>query len=181
MDLKPIRLKPVEMTKEIMLDLENRKLIYRLCPNHDELSPGVGETHAKAIYECADKYGPHKLITVTVNRSELAGFGTHDDIEDFLLIGDPSTKPMYLVIALCMKDELEDKIEKGTVSEKDFVALKVKYNDPEVSFFSMLRNVPHGEAAAEGEGRPASFYVTESRDLGLDVTDFKGFKLKVSE
>ena len=144
---KIISLKPIEMTKEVMQNLEKRGLIYRLCPGHDELEPKEGETLGKSIYECHENYGPHKLITVTVNREKFEAFGTHPDIEDFLLIGDLNTKPLYLLIATCHKDELNKKILQKTLLEKDFILLKAKYNDPEVSFFSMLKNVPHGEVS----------------------------------
>ena len=63
----------------------------------------------------------------------------------------------------------------------DFVCLRVKYNDPEVSFFVMLRDVPHGEAVADAPGRPASFYVTEPTDMGIDRTDFGEYELVVAQ
>ncbi len=55
----------------------------------------------------------------------------------------------------------------------------MRYNDPEVSFFTMLREVPHGEATAEVPGRPATFYVTEPRDMGTDLTPFGDYRLVV--
>lgn len=179
MENSAIILQPVEMNKEIMQELEKRGLIYRIAPGLHNLNPDQGEALVKTIYECKEEYGPHKLISVTINRTEFTTFGTHPDTEDFLLIGDPNTKPLYLVIALCKKDELERKIGEKTVSAKDFVALKVKYNDPEISFFSMLKDVPHGEAVGDEEGKPASFYVTEAKNLTRDLIDFHGYKLKI--
>lgn len=178
---KPIRLKPVEMTPDVMQMLEDKGLIIRLCPNHHELPAAKGETLDESIYESDPKLGGHKLITVTVNRATLAAFGTHPDNEEFLLIGDADTKPMYLVVALCLKDELTRKIRSGEVSAGDFVCLRVRYNDAEVSFFVMLRDVPHGEAVADVPGRPASFYVTEPTDMGADPTDFGEYELVVAE
>ena len=44
----------------------------------------------------------------------------------------------------------------------------------------MLAGVPHGEAIVPAEGKPApSFYVTESRDLLLDVIDLRKYRLRV--
>ena len=172
-----VELLPVAMTPERMQDLEDRQLIIRLYPGHHELPAPAGETRWKAIYESDLSYGPHKLITVTVNRSTFASFGTHPDNEEFLLIGDTNTKPLYLVISLHKKDELARRIAARRLTPEDFVCLRVTYNDPQVSFFTMLADVPHGEAVAEGAGRPASFYVTEPRDMGIELTVFGNYEL----
>ena len=178
---QPIILHPVEMTKAVMQDLENRNLIIRISPDTKNLDAKSGQTLVEPIYSSSEGSGPHKLMFITVNRMDLSEFGTHPDNEDFLLIGNPNTKPMYLVIALCLKDELDVKIKNKTVSADDFVILHVKHNDPDVSFFTMLKDVPHGEAIGKGDGKPASFYVTESRDL-IDVdTNFGDFELVIEE
>jgi len=57
----------------------------------------------------------------------------------------------------------------------------VTYNDPYVSFFTMLADVPHGEASADAEGRPPSFYVTEPCDMGIAFTDFGNYELGVPQ
>jgi hypothetical protein len=178
--MKAIEVRPVEMTEEVMEDLERRGLIIRMCPGHDDLGAAFGETLTETIYEPVEGYGPHKLITVTVNREEFAGFGTHPDNEEFLLIGDCDTQPMYLAISLVGRAELDSKIACGTLDEEDFIALRVKYNDPRVSFFVMRADVPHGEAILDFGKRPPSFYVTESRDLPLDLTEWGEYRLTVS-
>jgi hypothetical protein len=170
-------LRSVEMTADVMQDLENRGLIIRLCPDHHGLPAQRGEVLAESVYESDISHGPHKLITVTVNRSSFAAFGTHPDNEDFLLIGDPETKPMYLAIALHHGTELLRRIAEHRLTVDDLVCLRVKYNDPEVSFFTMLAEVPHGEAVADVDGRPASFYVTEPRDLRTDIIDFLDYEI----
>ncbi|MDR1965801.1 MAG: hypothetical protein LBQ36_03750 [Synergistaceae bacterium] len=174
-----IGLRPVEMTERVMEDLERRGLIIRLCPNHDELDAPRGQTVWKLLYEPKEGYGPHRLISVTVNREEFAGFGTHPDNEEFWLIGDSDTQPMYLAIALVSREELDAKISDHTLSPGDFITLRVKYNDPAVSFFVMLEGVPHGEAILDRGKRPPTFYVTESRDLPLPLTDMGDYKLEV--
>ena len=174
-----IMLKPIEMTPAAMRDLEQRGLIIRLAPGCHELPAAPGESRWKEIYSSAERHGPHMLITVSVNATEFLEFGTHADNEEFLLIGDPATRPLYLAIALCSQDELEAKAQDGTLSGDDFVCLRVAFNDPEVSFFTMLAGVPHGEAVGQDEGRPASFYVTEPRDLGTGLTDFGDWRLAI--
>ncbi|MDR0651932.1 MAG: hypothetical protein LBG12_01365 [Synergistaceae bacterium] len=178
--MKIIELSPVEMTGDVMEFLERRGLITRLCPNRHELAPPLGETAWKTLYEPKDGYGPHKLISVTVNREEFASFGVHPDNEEFWLIGDADTQPMYLAISLVTAEELGAKTAAGTLEPSDFIALRAKYNDPLVSFFVMLANVPHGEAIVNAGKRPPTFYVTESRDLPLPLTDMGDYRLKVT-
>ena len=177
--MNTLALKPVEMTPEIMQFLEEKGLIIRLFPHHHDLDVNAGETRSESIYESDLQYGPHKLITVTVNRSDFEYFGSHEDNEEFLLIGDPESKPMYLVIALCDHETLEMKIDHDEISSDDFVALLVKYNDPLVSFFTMKKNIPHGEAVKSGNATPPSFYVTEPCDMSLIRTNFDSYQLSI--
>lgn len=172
-----LELSPVEMTPGVMQDLEARGLIIRLCPNHHELPVDRGEAASRSIYESDSRYGPHKLITVTVDRPAFATFGSHPDNEEFLFIGDPSTKPLYLAVALHRKEVLEQKAAARELTPEDFICLKVRYNDPEASFFTMLAHVPHDEAAADTGGRPGSFYVTEPCDMGRQLTDLGPYEL----
>lgn len=181
MKTKIITLEPVEMTAEVMRDLEARGLIIRLCPNHHELAVEKGDAVSQSIYEASPLYGPHKLITVTVDRPAFATFGSHPDNEEFLFIGDPSTKPLYLAVALHRKEVLEKKAAENELGPEDFICLKVRYNDPEASFFTMLANVPHDEAAADAEGRPGSFYVTEPCDMGRQLTNLGVYELALPE
>ena len=88
---------------------------------------------------------------------------------------------MYLAVALCMREEFEHKVKTGRLTAADFVMIECRYNDPETSFFVMLADVPHGEAIIPAAGKPApSFYVTESRDLPLDVIDLRKHRLRVA-
>ena len=177
----PITLHPVDMTPEIMQMLEDKGFIIRLWPGRPPLPAAPGHTANATIYASDPQYGPHKLIAVTINSTRVAGFGAHDDNEEFLLIGDPAAKPLYLVVALCLEDELKRKIAARQVSAADFVALRVRLNDPEVGFFTMLKGVPHGEACAAGPGMAPSFFVTEPRDLQGELTPFGEYELRIAD
>lgn len=175
-----ITLKPVRMTSAIMEDLEQKKLILRLGPGRHELPSKWGETLDQPVYDSHERYGAHRLLTVTVNRMPLSDFATHPDNEEFLMLGDSSTKPLYLVIALIRRAGLVKKITDQTISPADFICLEVVWNDPDLSFFTMLAGVPHGETVTAREGRPPSFYVTEGRLLPNDLIDFGNFELCVN-
>lgn len=179
MDKTPILLNPVEMDREVMITLEKKKLIYRLAPHHDDLEMARGKSGCRSIYESDIAYGGHKLIAVTVNDPDFKAFATHPDNEEFLLIGDADTIPMYLAISELSADELAEKAHDGKLSAVDFLAVRVRYNDPETSFFVMLKGVPHGEGIADALGKPPSFYVTESIGLPNDVCDLGNYCLRV--
>ncbi len=175
---KTIILKPIEMTETVMQSLENMGKIIRLYPNRHLHSVKKGENLGKAVYESNALYGPHKLLSVTIDRPYFLNFGTHPDNEEFLLIGDPGAKPMYLNISLCNNEELDKKIADHQLTADDFICLHIKYNDPNVSFFTMLAGIPHGEAVADVDGQPASFYVTEPRDLSTVCTNFGDYEIR---
>ncbi|MEA5026598.1 MAG: hypothetical protein VB012_02930 [Erysipelotrichaceae bacterium] len=174
-----LTLKPTEMTKQVMEDLERRNLIIRLAPHRHDLKPKTGDTSDEAIYIGKPSTGPHKLITVTVNRENFAKFGYHQDNEEFLLVGDPNTKPMYLAISYLPQTELEQKLKNQTISSADFILLKCRFNDPEVSFFVMKEGVCHGEAIGSSLLPCPSFYVTEGRDMQTFLPDWHGYQLAV--
>lgn len=176
---KDLVLKPVEMTPAAMQMLEDKGLIIRLCPGHHELSPAPDETRVETLYASSPLYGAHQLITVTVNRFTPAAFGVHPDNEDVLLVGDPQTKPMWFIFGLCKIAELQARIRDGKLCAEDFIVFRSKFNDPEVSFFTMLKDTPHGECTIDGPGKPPSFYVTEPDNLPLDFIDFGNYRLAV--
>lgn len=164
----PIR----EMTPELMKAMEAEGLITRLCPGrHDLPDTPRGETGWAALYEGKEGYGPHKIIVVTVNRPGFPGFGTHTDQEEFWLLGREDAIPMYILVARMDRATFEAKARRGALTADDFYLLRAKYNDPEVSFFVMHSGIPHGEGIFEGEAPLPSFYVTESRDLPLDLCE----------
>jgi hypothetical protein len=175
----PISVHPVDMTPALMQKLEDHGLIIRLAPGRHMMPAQEGDAIGETVYASSEDLGPHKLLSVTINSHSLSRFGTHPDNEEFLLIGEPDAKPMYLVISWHMKNELARRIGSHELSEQDFVCLRVVYNDPQVSFFTMLKDVPHGEAVVGSKGKPATFYVTESRDMSLELTAFADYELRI--
>ncbi|MCD7736513.1 MAG: hypothetical protein LUI07_06070 [Lachnospiraceae bacterium] len=169
MDKNCLQIPVTEMTPEIMKRMEAEGLIIRLAPGRHDIEAPFGETCYKSLYEEENCFGPHKIIALTVNRPGFPGFGTHPGNEEFLLIGDNASKPMYILVARMQLEAYRDKLEKKSLTEDDFYLLKARYNDPEVSFFTMRKGIPHGEGIFDEAGRNPSFYVTESRDLPLDI------------
>ena len=167
-----------EMTKEMMMAMEEEGLIIRLAPHHHDIETPEGNTWFESLYDGVEGYGPHRLIAITVNRENFPGFGTHPDQEEFWLIGDNAAKPMYILVARMPLAAFQKKVQEKTLTSEDFYLVKAKYNDPEVSFFVMRKGIPHGEGIFDKEGPCPSFYVTESRDLPLDICDMGDYEIK---
>ena len=176
---REIRLKPVVMTGPVMQSLEDRGLIIRLGPGRHRPAAPAGQNVDEPLYSSGEGYGPHKLIAVTINSDDLADFGTHPENEEFLLLGSPRCRPLFLVVALHRREELERIVRERRLAASDFLALRVRFNDPQVSFFVMLKHTPHGEASPAGRGGLPSFYVTESRDLPVERLALEGYSLSV--
>lgn len=180
--MRKIKMPVREMTPELMRQMEREGLITRLCPGrHDLPDTPRGETGWAALYEGKEGYGPHKIIVVTVNRPGFPGFGTHPDQEEFWLVGHEHAIPMYILIARMDRTAFEAKVQADSLTPDDFYLLRAKINDPEVSFFVMHSGIPHGEGIFDGEGVLPSFYVTESRDLPLDLCDFGNVSIGLSD
>ena len=173
---------PQRMTPEIMEQLEERGLIIRLTPSREEHRIDVksGEGKGNYLYKSEKKYGSHSLMNATIDFENFINFGTHPDNEEFLLLGGINEKKMLLLIALIQKDKLSEKIASNTLTSDDFICLEAVFNDPNLSFFVMKKDVPHGECAS-GCGRPVTFYVTEGSELGLDRTNLGNYKFIVTK
>lgn len=176
-----IVVKPVKASEELMAFLEEKKIITRICPGHDVLDVRRGEARCETVYSTAPKYGPHKLICVTINTTEPRNFLYHSDKEDFMLIDKHGTTDLILTVSLCHKDELIKKINTGTISEEDFLAIICEKNNPSLSFFTMNAYYPHVETCKTPSDCPPSFYVGEPRDLDENLIDFGDFELAIDQ
>jgi len=176
-----IVLEPQPCTPEVMSFLEEKGVLTRLMPGQHLLKVEEGESKHASIYETNDRFGPHKLICVTINSTQPKNFLYHNDAEDFMLIDHPDAEDLILTMSLVKHDVLEEKIANGTVSNKDFLAMICNKNDPYTSFFTMHKGFPHVETVLHTSKHPPSFYVGESRDLDENLIDFKEFRLVIRE
>lgn len=177
--MKQLNLKSVKMTEEVMQMLEDRNLIIRLAPGHHRKKIEKFQGEGIEIYRSDEKYGGHKLITCIIDRIEFSAFATHKDNEEFMLISEDNEKTLYLLIAFDLRERFVEKLEKGLLTEDDFICLECVPNDPRLSFFTMLKNVPHGEATKEEDKLPATFYVTEPANLESDLLDLSDYNITI--
>lgn len=171
----------VPCTVKLMEKLEGLGVIRLLSPGRDLLEVGILESKHRTVYSADEKFGPHKLICVTINSTEPANFLYHSDTEDFMLIDRPGTADLILTVSLLEYSELNKKIDNGTVLSSDFISIRCNKNDPFTSFFSMNKFFPHVETVLETGDNPPSFYVGESRDLDENLVDLKNYSLVIKE
>lgn len=176
-----IRVKPQLMCEENMAMLEEKGLIIRLTPGRHRFPMAKHDGGAQAIYVSDIARGAHKLCSIVIDRLDFSAFGTHPDNEEFLLIGGVDEKTMYILVALCKKDEYMKKLESHTLTADDFICLECVFNDPNLSFFTMLKDVPHGEASKDEDKPAATFYVTEPENIGLDKMLFGDYTVEIDD
>lgn len=173
--------RPVKMTESIMNFLEKKNVITRIGPGHDVLMTQKGESRCETVYSTDARFGPHKLIAVTINDAKPNNFVYHSDKEDFMIIDRKGTPDLILTVSLCHKDELIQKIESNTVSSDDFLSIICEENNPYLSFFTMNAYYPHVETCKKPSDNPPSFYVGEPRDLDENKIDFMSYQLIIDQ
>lgn len=166
-----------EMTPALMSELEQRGVLIRIAPGTHEAQPCQEEIEIVEISKTADEFGPHMLLSATINRSTFAAFGTHPDNEEVYLIGDSQTKPLYFLFGLCKRSEFEAKIANATLSSNDLICVKARLNDVNVGCFLINKDIPHGEATVHGPGKPPTFFVTEPAHLPLERLSLEGIEI----
>jgi hypothetical protein len=178
---KTLNIKCHAMTPRLMRTLEDAGAIIRLAPGTHEVVTPEEEVGIDWIYKTDEKYGSHMLLAATINRSTFASFGTHPENEEVFLIGDDQAKPLYFLFGLCRRDEFVNKLENGSISSSDFLCFRARFNDAQVSCFSILKEFPHGEATVAGPGKPPTFFVTEQTRLPLDMLKLDRLNLHIKE
>ncbi|MBN2143739.1 MAG: hypothetical protein JW774_03850 [Candidatus Aureabacteria bacterium] len=176
-----LRLKPVMITSSILDRLEKKKLIRTFKPTSRVLQPTTTTGIVDLIYSSDPRYGSHKLICIGKNATRIS-LTTHPDNEEFLILNQSQHKfrPLFLIIGLNTKKELEQKAKRGKLSSRDFMALKLKYNDYKTSLFVMLKGTVHCEVTVPGKQKHPVFFVTEPANLNATKLNLEPYQLILS-
>ena len=162
-----LRLRPEDADDARCEELARLGCIRRLGPGRHAAEAAPGWTADRVLHDSKEAHGPHRLLAVTVNRSQPV-FEVHPDDEVFWLLGDPAARALVVAIALHSAGELQRRAAAGLLVAADFVCLRMRLNDPGTGFFVLRAGVPHAEVAEPGGGAAPSFYVTEGRDLPVE-------------
>lgn len=167
-----LRFCPVDASEEVLDLLEQRGCILRMTPDIRTRHPELNLDRQATIYQSSPARGAHMMIYVTAAGIHFPCFGYHEDNEEFLLIEKEGTRPLFLLFSLIHHDELKRKIDEGTVTEDDFICMRCVFNDPYLSFFTVLKGCAHAEGTIEAEGLEVPhFFVTEPSDIGFTRID----------
>lgn len=165
--MKKITIKIQKASIPLIEELEYLRVIKRLLPPKNTPNPSENECIDETIYFTKQEYGTHKLLFVTTNLFESqASLGYHPDKEDVLLINTTKkVKPLIWVFSKINQSNIIKKINCGSLEENDFIAIKIPFNDPFLSFFTINENMPHYEFTIPGKDNCPSFWVTEPNEL----------------
>ncbi|MDD5072636.1 MAG: hypothetical protein PHW51_02480 [Candidatus Omnitrophica bacterium] len=175
--MKTIRLKPINITGKILLRLEKKGLVRTLKPTAKILRRTAKNGLVDTIYSSPVEHGTHKLICVRPDNGCGIALNSHPHNEEFIVINNTGLKlkPVLMAIALSKHRDIERKAKKGRLTSKDFLLLRLKYNDHKTCVFTMLKDTPHCEMSEPGRGRTSIFFVSEPANLPMSYLDMAGY------
>lgn len=156
----------IEANVELFKNLEKKGIIERFIKGKESIDLARDKFNVEKRYSTDEKFGGHKLICVNFNLTKV-NLNYHQEKEDFILINDcKKYKRLYLLVSLLKKDDLEKKISNQKLCAKDFLIIKLKFNHPLLSFFTMNKYIPHCELVkSENSELNPYFFVTEPTKL----------------
>lgn len=158
-----MKIKALDANEANYMKLENAGVISRIIPASHGLKPPKGKSLHKSLYE-SQSFGPHKLITVTINKQQVDHLIYHSENEDFWVI-DHETEALVIIFSLLKADVFAEKLALGQVEISDLLAIKIPKNNPRFSFFTLHKGYPHMECVLKESHNPPNFFVTECRDM----------------
>jgi hypothetical protein len=177
-----LKLKPVNITYEILCFLEEKQLIRTLRPTLKILQNHSLGGMVDTIYTSSSEFGSHKLICVGLSAdSTQIILNSHPDNEEFIIINNTFTKfkPLYMAIGLHKHNILEEKAKNKELTSDDIMLLRLKYNNAKTSIFTMLRDTPHCELTTKEEGTHPVFFVSEPSNLTMNYLTLSEYHLAV--
>jgi hypothetical protein len=168
------------MTDVVMNTLEEKGLVRPFRATQNAISASEQATGVDCLYATNPKFGPHMLICVGFNRSTV-DIAYHSDSEDFILINEGrNQKPLILVVALHSAEDFQKLLTSGQLTGEDMWAIRLVFNDPELSFFTMNGFTPHCEWTIPGDSPASVFYVSEPRDLDVNHFNMGDYRVQIS-
>lgn len=177
-----ITLKPVKSSIKVFKYLEKKGLISVLKPTDKALKTRTKTGTVDILYTSNKRFGSHRLMCIG-KRTKKVQLCYHFDNEDFIFINPLNTdyQKLYLVFALDKIDVFSKKLSENLLSSKDFVAVEIVYNDPNLSFFTMLKKTVHCEVVKDEDKQHPVFFVTESSDLKNNKIKHKDLTITVGD
>ncbi|MDD3053676.1 MAG: hypothetical protein WCS83_03990 [Endomicrobiia bacterium] len=164
--MKIINLKPVKSSIKVFNFLEKKSLIKTIKPTTKTLSTRTKTGAVDILYTSKKTFGSHRLMCIG-KRTQKVQLCYHLDNEDFMFLNPLNIdfQKLFLVFALDKFDVFSKKLSQNNLKHSDFIALEIIYNDPNLSFFTMLKKTVHCEIIQNEDKQHPVFFVTESSEL----------------
>jgi hypothetical protein len=177
-----ITLKPVKSSTKVFNFLEKKGLISVIKPTEKAIKTRTKTGTVDILYTSNKKFGSHRLMCIG-KRTKKVQLCYHFDNEDFMFINPSNTdyQKLYLVFALDKINAFNKKLSENLLTGKDFVAVEIVYNDPKLSFFTMLKKTVHCEVVKDEDKQHPVFFVAESSNLKNNKIRHKDLKIFVGE
>ena len=177
-----IKLKPVKPSIKVFNYLEKKGLISVLKPTDKAIKTRTKTGTVDVLYTSNKRFGSHRLMCIG-KRTKKVQLCYHFDNEDFIFINPSNVdyQKLYLVFALDKIDVFGKKLSENLLSEKDFVAVEIVYNNPNLSFFTVLKKTVHCEIVEDENKQHPVFFVTESSNLKNNKIKHKGLTITVGD
>lgn len=177
-----ITLKPVKSCEKVFNYLEKKGFISRLKPTKKTINTRKRTGVVDILYTSNKNFGSHRLMCIG-KRNKKVQMCYHIDNEDLIFL-NPSNidyQKLYIIFALDKIDTFSKKLSKNILTSKDFLAVEIVYNDPNLSFFTMLKKTVHCEVVKDEDKQHPIFFVAESSNLKNNKIKHKDLKIVVGD
>ncbi|MDR2192267.1 MAG: hypothetical protein LBO62_05265 [Endomicrobium sp.] len=163
---KEIVLKPQKASLKLFEELEKKRLIRLLRPTEKTINTKTKTGAVSRFYSTSEKFGTHSLMCVGKRTADIA-LSYHDDNEDFILLNPLGLKfkSLYLILSFLKGAVFFKKFHSKKLESKDLIAIELEFNNPRLSFFTMLKRSVHCEITDNSKGRHPVFFVSEPSRL----------------
>lgn len=177
-----ITLKPVKSSVKVFNYLERKGLISVLKPTDKALETRTKTGTVDILYTSNKRFGSHRLMCIG-KRTKKVQLCYHFDNEDFIFINPLNVdyQKLYLIFALDKIDIFNKKLSKNMLNNKDFIAIEIVYNSPNLSFFTVLKKTVHCEVVKDEDKQHPVFFVTESSNLKNNKIKHKDLSIVVGD
>ena len=178
---KEIILKPLKASETLLEGFEKKKLIKLLRPSKATIETRTKTGAVTRFYTSRKEFGAHTLMSVGKRTTEI-GLSYHEDNEDFILLNPLGLKfkKLYLIISFLKKSDFLRKFNSGKLGEKDLAAVELEFNNPKLSFFTMLKHTVHCEVTDKSEEQHPVFFVSEPSALKDNKLSKKLYDIRIS-
>ncbi|MDR1941662.1 MAG: hypothetical protein LBQ47_04990 [Endomicrobium sp.] len=163
---KEIILKPVKASEKLFKDFEKKKLIKLFRPTLKTISTKTKTGAVSRLYSSRKIFGTHSLMCVGKRTTDIR-LSYHDDNEDLILLNPLGMKfkKLYFIVSALKKTQFLKKFLSGLLSPKDLTAVELEFNDPALSFFTVLKGTVHCEITDASKKQHPIFFVSEPSRL----------------